>query len=319
MVTNKPKKDITLSVAAFAVGIAVKYQTIVVAPIIMIVSLLVLGKSNYLKTQIDRFVHSKRLWLGVVLTGVAAIILYAFYASGLLAVWLYAIQVGNAGQTWYSNRFSTPIFYLIEMTWPYNDKHPVSLLLYGLGLAGLALFAFRRKPQDKFLLVWFFAVYVVFTLIPNRQWRYVTLLFPVLAISAAELVATAYGKAEKNCQSTKSSFSKKRIAKFTAAILIVFTIVAVFYSSMDAYTWAAKDQAHVPIEQATTYIANTSSGNQSAAVLCPYNLFNKDMVWFYLNRNSPSQTQVYQYPTLAVDAYTPEFNTTDFVDFCQII
>jgi len=42
------------------------------------------------------------------------------------------------------------------------------------------------------------------------------------------------------------------------------------------------------------------------------------MVWFYLNAKGPSQTLVYQYPLLAVDAYTPEFTVNDIVDFCQV-
>ena len=148
------KRDLTLSLAALAVGVVVKYQILVVAPIIMVVCLLVFGKSKFLKTQrrgssIPGGYGLAFCWL------LAAIFLYAFYASGLLSVWLYAIQVGNSGQSWYSNRFSAPIFYLLEMVVPYNDKHPISLLLYGLGLAGLAFLVYRRKPQDKFLLVWF--------------------------------------------------------------------------------------------------------------------------------------------------------------------
>jgi hypothetical protein len=41
------------------------------------------------------------------------------------------------------------------------------------------------------------------------------------------------------------------------------------------------------------------------------------MVWFYLNSKSTSQTQVYQYPELAADAYSPEINITELVNYCQ--
>jgi 4-amino-4-deoxy-L-arabinose transferase-like glycosyltransferase len=315
--TNRDR-DLTLSIAAFVVGVAVKYQILVVVPVVMVASVLVFGKGAILKTQAERFLHSKRIWLGVLLSVVAAFFLYVFYVSGLLNEWLYAMQVGNVGQSWYSNRFPAPIFYLLEMVWPYNNVHPVSLLLYGLGIAGLAFFVWRRKPQDKFLLVWFIVIFVVFTLIPNRQWRYITPLFPVLAISATALLVSALGYAQKIWQAATTSLNKKRLAKISAALLIIFTASGVFYSSMDAYTWVSgNNQAHVPIEQATTYIASKSNTNQSLVVLCPYNFFNKDMVWFYLNNNSPSQTPVFQYPTLAVDAYTPEFNISDFVNYCQ--
>jgi 4-amino-4-deoxy-L-arabinose transferase-like glycosyltransferase len=311
------KANLTLSLIALAIGVVVKYQIIVVAPIIMIVSLLIFGKSKNLKTQTDEFIHSKHLWLGVLLLVLAAVLLYAFYASGLLGVWLYAIQVGNEGQSWYSNRFFAPIFYLLEMVVPYNDKHPISLFLYGLGLAGLGFLAYRGKPQDKFLLVWFVVIYVVFTLIPNRQWRYVTPMFPVLAISATALSASAIGYAQKTWQSAKSSLTKKRLAKLSAALLIIFIATSVFYSSLDAYSWTAQDQPQIPIAQATAYVSSIAQPNQSVLVLCAHNFFNRDMVWFYLNSKSASQTQVYQYPTLAVDAYTPDFNITRLVTFCQ--
>ena len=299
------------------IGVLVKYQILVVAPIIMVVSVLVFGKGGFLKTHTERFVHSKRLWIGVLLVVLAAFLLFELYASGLLNVWLYVLQVGNTGQTWYSNRFSTPIFYLIEMVWPYSDKHPISLLLYGLGLAGLALFAYRRKPQDKFLLVWFIVIYVVFTMIPNRQWRYVTPLFPVLAISASAFVASIIGRIQKTWQSTKSSLTKIRLAKFAAALLIIFVFAGIFYSSMDAYTWAGQNQPQVPVQEAATYAVSNAQSNESILVLCPHNFFNKDMVWFYLNSKSTSQTPVYQYPELAVDAYTPDFNIAELVNFCQ--
>ena len=203
------------------------------------------------------------------------------------------------------------------MVWPYSDKHPISLLLYGLGLAGLALFAYRRKPLDKFLLVWFIIIYVVFTIIPNRQWRYVTPLFPVLSISASALVASIIDWLQKTWQSTKSSITKKHLAKFAAAILIILVAAGIFYSSIDAYSWAGQNQPQIPVQEAATYAMSTQQSNQSILVLCPYNLFNKDMVWFYLNSKSASQTPVYQYPELAVDAYTPQFNITELVNFCQ--
>jgi 4-amino-4-deoxy-L-arabinose transferase-like glycosyltransferase len=314
---NSRERDLTLSIAALVIGVLVKYQILVVAPIIMVVSVLVFGKGGFLKTHAERFVRSKRLCIGVLLVVLAAFLLFELYASGLLNVWLYVLQVGNTGQTWYSNRFSTPIFYLIEMVWPYSDKHPISLLLYGLGLAGLALFAYKQKPQDKFLLIWFIVIYVVFTIIPNRQWRYVTPLFPVLAISASALVASIIGWVQKTWHSAKSSLIKIRLAKFVAALLIVFVAAGIFYSSMDAYTWAGQNQPQVPVQEAATYEMSTTQSNKSILVLCPYNLFNKDMIWFYLNSKSASQTPVYQYPELAVDAYTPQFNITELVNFCQ--
>ena len=80
------------------------------------------------------------------------------------------------------------------MTWFSNVTHPISLLLYFLGLAGLGLMVYRRKREDKSLLLWFTVVYVVFTLIPNREWRYVTIFFPVLAVAASSFLMTSFDK-----------------------------------------------------------------------------------------------------------------------------
>jgi 4-amino-4-deoxy-L-arabinose transferase-like glycosyltransferase len=311
------ERDRILSIAAFAIGVAVKYQTLVLAPIIVIACLLVFQKGNYLKAELARYLKFPRLIFTIAAAAAAVIIIYVLFVSGLINPWLYAIQVGTADKAAYSVRFPAPIFYLIEMTWPKSSVHPISLLLYIAGIAGLALFAWRRKPQDKFLLVWFAAVYIVFTAIPNREWRYVTPLFPVMAISAASIITFALGKTQKIWQTTKNSLTKKRVAKFAAAVLIALTVVGIFYSCADAYYWVESDQFQVPVQEATVFASLTLSPNQSIAVACPLNFINDDMVWFYLNQNAPSQSSVWQYPKQAVDAYTPNFNKTEFVNLCQ--
>jgi 4-amino-4-deoxy-L-arabinose transferase-like glycosyltransferase len=313
--TNQ-KKDLIWSAVAFVAGIAVKYQVLIVAPIIMFFGLLLFGKKDLLKKKIGGFMHSKRLWLGIfIFGGVAAVLFYAFYSSGLLSVWLSAMQTANGDATWYSNPIFTPIYYLITLVMPYWNQRPISFLLYGLSLAGLVFFAVRRKPQDKYLLVWFLATYVVFTLIPNRQWRYVSLMFPVLAIAAAELTSSIYGRAQKAWQSTKTSLNRKRLAKFSAAIMVVFVVSGIFVSSLDAYVWSLNDQDVVPIEPASNYIRAHPLKDQSVIVIFTYNLFSRDMAWFYLNRQSPFEMPVYHYPE--TDAQIRSFNATVFANFCQ--
>jgi hypothetical protein len=41
------------------------------------------------------------------------------------------------------------------------------------------------------------------------------------------------------------------------------------------------------------------------------------MVRFYLEANASRRNEVWQYPLLAVDAFTPDFNVTTLVSSCQ--
>jgi hypothetical protein len=42
---------------------------------------------------------------------------------------------------------------------------------------------------------------------------------------------------------------------------------------------------------------------------------NNYLVWFYLN--TPNPNSVWQYPTQAADAYSPDFNVTELSQFCE--
>ncbi|HMK94980.1 MAG TPA: glycosyltransferase family 39 protein [Candidatus Limnocylindrales bacterium] len=297
---------------ALGLGFLTKYQVVAVGAA-LIVSLLILGWG-----------HLKGLFARFTLLVVAAaatitpwiIIVYRVYAAQILSQWVYALQIGNPGRSFYSGRFPTPIFYLIEMTWPYSDTHPISLLLYAFGLLGLGFFAMRRKKEDKFVLTWFLSVYVFFTLVSNRDWRYLVPLFPALAISAAGLTLFVYSKAE-NGWKRSISVNRKKAFKFAAALLIVFILVGTAYSISNAYDWVVADQVQVEIQAATNYAVNHESANQSIMVLCPFNLFSAGMVNFYLWQDGCYKINTYQYPENPVDTYTPTFNITEFINMCK--
>jgi 4-amino-4-deoxy-L-arabinose transferase-like glycosyltransferase len=306
-------KALILCGVAVGVGFLAKYQ-IVVAVLIMIVSLLLLYR-NKLRVKFSKFMLLPIIAVLVIVPWI--LILSQINGLDKLGQLLYVIQEGGQDRAVYSARFPLPIFYLIEMVWPYNDVHPVSLLIYALGLMGLGLWAYRRKPEDKFFLLWFVVVYVFFTLIPNKQWRYVTPLFPVLAIAAASFVWFAYGKARDAWKAKQLSINRKRAGQIAAGLLIAFLAVSVAYSSVEAYQMVARDQIHVPTQEATDYAASHMQQNQSIMVLCAFNFFNKDMVEFYLQANGSRQNQVFQYPELPIDAFTPNFNVTELIGQCQ--
>lgn len=314
--TNQTKY-FSMGTAALALGIFVKYQILVIVPLTVLFLLLFGGNASAVRAQLTQ-PRIKPLWVGVGFVIAVLGFIGVLYGSGLLDDWIYAIQIGNVGQSEYSTRFPAPIFYLVEMVWPYSDMHPVSIVLYGFGLAGLILMAYRRKPADKFLLFWFIVAYVVFTFIPNRQWRYLTVVFPVLAISAAELAASLYNRAQKTWRSPNCFANKKFLAKASAATLVALLLAGVAYSVNDAIVWVSKDRISVPTEEAMTYIASQPQTNGSILVLCPFNRFNRDMVWFYLNSEKENPTPIYQYPMQAVDAYPVEFDITELTRYCQI-
>ena len=197
--------------------------------------------------------------------------------------------------------------------------HPVSIFIYILGILGLVFFAWRRKPEDKFLLTWFLSAYVFFTLIGNKQWRYMVPVLPVFAMSAASLITFAYGKTEKMWKQTHTNLKRIRMGKIAAAGLIAVTIFSVAYSSVDAYNWVQKDNAfNLPLDKASKYVAARLECNESLVVLCPINVFSADIAKFYVHAaNQNLRVDLWQYPELPVDTYQPLFNLTELTNLCD--
>ena len=316
---------LALSIITFILGVLTKYQTVIVA-VIAIAGLAFLGRDYLIK----KFRTLPRLAVRVVVVVMSVVLLfYLLYSAGLLNQWLYAMNIGNPDKTLYStglNRFPSwfdplpkwiqvPIFYLIELAEQYPTVHPISLLLYALGIAGLGWLAFRRKAEDKYLLIWFVVVYVFFTAIPNREWRYLIPLFPVLAVSGANLVMSSLSKAKEALKLPELSVNKKLVVQIAAGALIAFTLVGFYFSAIDAYSMS-KDQIYVPIQEATNYVASQLKPGENMMVLCAFNLIDQNMVWFYLNEKTSVYTRVYQYPENPVDTYAPNFNMTELINEC---
>ncbi len=312
-ITENKNKALLLSAVALGIGILAEYE-ILVAAVAMVISVLFFCRKK-LKISMTKLI----ILLIIVAVVAAPWFIMVFQADGATKFQTleYVIQSGDQNRPVYSNRFFTPVFYLIEMTWPFNGVpvNPISLPIFILGLCGLGLFAYRRKKQDVFLLTWFMAVYVFFTLIPNRQWRYVTPLFPILAISAACFIMFLYGQIQA-WKPQHMGLGRERYRKLAGALFLVLVASTVFYSGYNAYQMTARDEIGIPIQQATDYLAGHMTQNQSAVIVCAFNLLDQDMFRFYLPANM-SEYQIWQYPELAVDAYTPNFNVTEFVNLCE--
>jgi predicted membrane-bound mannosyltransferase len=309
---NRQDKYLAFSGLAVGLGFLTKYQ-MVVAGIIFILSILFLARGQF-KRAFSRFTVLVVTAVLVVVPWV--VVAYRVYATKILSQWLYALQVGNPEKSIYSDRYPSPIFYFIEMVWPYSSFHPISIFLYVAGLAGLGVLAWRHSKGDKFVLIWFASVFIFFTLIENKEWRYVLPLFPALAISAAVLILVLYGKVD-GAWKRRVNVNKKRTAKFATGLFIVLVAGAMVYSIYDAYSIASTFNIQVELEPATVYAMNRMQNNESIMVVCPFNFFSQDMIRFYLWKNGNNQIQTYQYPTLPTDTYTPNFNITELIGLCR--
>jgi 4-amino-4-deoxy-L-arabinose transferase and related glycosyltransferases of PMT family len=311
--TTKKDRMLVFTGLALGLGFLSKYQMIVAA-LILLISIFFLARKQ-VKMALKKF--SIAIVTAVLVILPWLVISYEVYASQFLNQWLYALQVGNPERSVYSDRFLQPIFYFVDMVWPYDTIHPISLLMYIIGFAGLAYFVWRRKPQDKYVLIWFSVIFIFFTLISNRAWRYVLPLFPALAIAAAVVFVTLFGKTQSIWRNAQTNAFKKKVAKITAGLLAVLLACTVAFSIYDAYVIEKQNNILIPIEEATDYALKNMNGNGSIMVLCPFDLMSREMVRFYLWEDGDNKIPVFQYPQQAVDAYTPNFNITELIRECR--
>ena len=306
-------KMLVLTGVSLGLGFLVKYQ-MVVAAVIMLVTLILPGR-QYFRTRRKKFLFIALVAALVFLPWI--IIVFQQYSSEMLGIWFYVIQMGNESRLAYSTRFFAPIFYLIEMTQPYSYIHPVYLPVYIISLIGLGLWFLRKKESDKFCLLSFSVVYIVFTLITSKDWRYVSLIFPVLAVSASELIWFLLDQAKEHIKRPQISFKQKNVIRIATGALVISLGVSVVYSCWDAYDWIETDRIQIPVADSVEYVVEHTTSNDHLVVLCGDNFFSVDLVEFYLLRSDSNREQPLQYPEKAVDAYEPVFNVTWLIETCD--
>ena len=312
--TNRTRY-VVLSGIALGLGFLAKYQAIVGVLVIAVV-LLALAR-EHAKVKILSFI------LLILMVAAFAIpwffITFQVYSTHTLNQWLYALQMGNPQKSAYSLQLPAPVFYLVAMTWPYGTYGfaPVSIFIYLFALIGLGLFGWRRKLEDKFLLVWFFSVYIFFTLIGNKDWRYIVGVFPVLAIAAASLMVFAYDKLVGLTKTVFSSARKKVKGRFGTVLLLTLISFSIGWNCVDTSLWMAyKNQRSLPVEESTNYASRMLGQNESILVVGPFNMLSGDIVKFYLQANQ-RQNHVWQYPEQPIDTYQPDFNITELINLCR--
>jgi hypothetical protein len=85
----------------------------------------------------------------------------------------------------------------------------------------------------------------------------------------------------------------------------------------DAANWVANEQLSLPLDEVAAYVAGRLQPSENVMVLMPFNVFGAAMVKFYFYSFPSVTAQVYQYPEMPVDTYTPDFNITKFIVLCQ--
>jgi hypothetical protein len=301
-----------LSGLALGCAFLIKYQAVIAGLVVLVALPLMLGKAGF-KQKLGQF-----KWF---IAGAAVImvpILAALTVSGGITPWLNLLQINDAQANIYSARFPAAIFYIIESTFPGMQLvHPISISVFVLGALGLGLFALRRKPEDRFFLVWLLVFYVFFSLIASRTWRYVMPLYPVVAVAGASLMMALYGRAEKSWKSTSTGVNRKRLCKVLAVCLVAVTASAIVYSTVDAERWIAGESVYIPLPEATHYVANRINGTDELMVLCPINNLNINVLKFYLNADEGKNNTIVQYPTLPPDSYNMNFNASEAAQLCR--
>jgi 4-amino-4-deoxy-L-arabinose transferase-like glycosyltransferase len=309
----KSGKTSTLIIAGLVFGTATlaKHQAIVAVLVMLAALPWLFYRNRTFKAKISRF--------PLIILSSAIIILpmlYWIYISGIFWQWINLIQNSDMLTNAYSARFPQPVFYLIEMTMPYNYLHPIYLPIFALGLAGLGFMLWRKSPEDKLLLVWFAVIYVFFTLVGTKHWRYVMPVFPVLAMAAANLLVVVYGKLAGIWRSAQTPINHKRLVKVVTGLLVAFSVVAVIASSIDAYTLSAAIP-YIALPETVHYVSDHLEANQSIMIICATNLVNQKATLFYLNAYEQKTNPVLVYPLDPADVYTPNFNTTILASQCR--
>ncbi len=313
-IRTKNEKMLLLSGVTLGLGFIAKYQ-ILVAGLVMLVSGFLMCKERIPKKM------GKFLLLAIVAAAVVLpwlFLAYQQYTPEGFGTWLYTLQAGSEERLAYGRRFPLPVFYLIEITYPYGDLHPISLFIYILAFLGLGYWLWRRRAEDKFSLIWFFAVYVFYTLfISNRNWRYVIPLFPILAVSASDFILLIWNKLHGSIRAHKRNLRRISLLEIVAAVFVLLIVVSVVYSLENAYYWVEKDQVHIPVKEASQYISENSGANETAVVLFTVNYLSPDVVKFYLLTYESFERELWDYPEEPVDVYKPLFNRTLLIEQCK--
>jgi hypothetical protein len=159
-------------------------------------------------------------------------------------------------------------------------------------------------------------IFVAFTFIPNKNWRYVLPLFPILAVSASDLILFLWDTVKNLLKKHKIGLHNPYVVKVAAVAFVALLGAAVVVSWQDAYSWVDQDHVYIPMKDATKYVSENSALDEGVVVLFTGNFFSTDMIKFSLQTHEVGERDVWPYPTYPVDSYKPSLNETFLIEEC---
>lgn len=260
----------------FAIGFMFKQNILILGPIIFIYAL----------------ITSRKHILPVLLSFLIVAILIApymifAYKSGLLAVMLKS----SLRVTGYD--LSSPQFTTIRGWLYYPQQLAMNYLSYPVLIAAvvsLAYYSFKKEKYWKLLLIWFFSIYLLFTVIPNKTGRYLLPAIPALLFPLSYYIS----KLPKVISITTLAASLVLILYTSYLILLPNFYYTTNYGAIAATTLKKDGNVLLLDEQESWFYSSAfifefmrQDTNVSHSVVrpCDLNVFNPENVTSFINAN----------------------------------
>jgi 4-amino-4-deoxy-L-arabinose transferase-like glycosyltransferase len=165
----------------------------------------------------------RRMWLGPGLAGVAAIVacwLVPAAFGGGEAYWKEMLGMQIFGRVYKSWSHREPFYYyMVHFTWAFL---PWFVLLPAAVIRYVGERTERATLQSKFLVTWFFTIFIFFTLISGKRDVYILPLYPACALFLAKYLADVIGAGKRQPVALQVGFAVLFVAVLGFSTASVF-------------------------------------------------------------------------------------------------
>lgn len=289
-------------------GLLTKY-TIITLVLPMTIILLLLMKKVHLETRRGLKIMTMDL------DTLKGLIIMILVAIACIAPWAYeALIVRDQLKEWLgASQIQTVPFTLpeiVEYYIPFSLLQLMTPLLALLAIFGLGYAFYVLKRKSLVLISWIIIVDLVFSLLPNKNWRYVVPFLPTFAILTSILIWSLW---EKSCKITNINI--KTSLKVAIVCVVVLAITSGFAA---APYYMNREFTYIPLDQGCQSVAQHIQPGRNVMLVLQSNLMNVYSVSFYLAAYQPNiLTEVLVYPSEPVEMQLPQsFNVTALRQDC---